>query len=110
MIDSKKLRKGIVLSAGLGVLVKKKLDTELAKYSKKGKISKKKHADIAKKVVKKAMVEGKKIESLVVNEAVKELRVAIQELEKIKKPVKKKTVKRKTTKKKVTKKKPAKKR
>jgi len=117
MIDHKGIKKGIVLTVGLGALVKQKLDKELTKAYKKGHITKTKQRDITKKVVKKAIVEGKKIEKYVVAEAIKELKLAINELEKskkLKKPVKKKSVKkkqvssynkRKVTKKKVVKKK-----
>ena len=105
MMDPKKVRQGILLTVGLGALVKKVVDKELDKVYKKGHITKGKKLEVTKKVVKKAMTEGRKMENFVRNEAIRELKLAIAELEKTKakKTVKKKVVK-KVIKKKVTKK------
>jgi len=111
MMDPKKVRQGILLTVGLGALVKKVVDKELDKVYKKGHITKGKKVEVTKKVVKKAMTEGRKMETFVRNEAIRELKLAIAELEKIKtkKTVKKKVTKKKPVKRKVVKKKVVKK-
>lgn len=110
-MDPKKVRQGILLTVGLGALVKKVVDKELDKVYKKGHITKGKKVEVTKKVVKKAMTEGRKMETFVRNEAIRELKLAIAELEKIKtkKTVKKKVTKKKPVKRKVVKKKVVKK-
>ena len=111
MINPKRIRQGILLTVGLGALVKTVVDKELNKVVKKGHITKSKKLQVTKRVVKKAIVEGRKMETFVRNEAIRELKLAIAELEKTA-PKKKKAVKKKVTKKKkvVKKKKVAKKR
>ena len=116
MINPKKIRQGILLTVGLVALVKKTVDKELNKVYKKGHITKGKQIQITKKIVTRATKEGKKIENFVRNEAIKELKLAVAELQKTKKkvvkkrkPVKRKATKKKTTKRKISKKKPVRK-
>ena len=93
------IKKGLLLSIGLAALAKDKVEQELKKHLKDTHLSKKKVMELSKKMAKKAMSEGGRIEKSIRQQVMKEINKAKPKVKKKMTQVKKRASQSKVVKK-----------